>query len=157
MTSSPSVEILARAIHEDYVSRKSAGASDAGSDGSLLPWDYLPESLRESNRDQARSIDGKLHAVGYEAVALPTSSALIVEFTDEQIEVLARMEHERWVEDRVGEGWTQARERDVANKRTPYLVPWEDLSERARDLDRETVRGIPRFLAEAGFGIVPRP
>jgi release factor glutamine methyltransferase len=150
------VETLARAIHEDYVRRQRSRTTYAEGEPSLLPWDLLPESLKRSNRDQAIFIDAKLGAVGCDVVVLPGHEHRVFELEDQEIEFLARMEHERWVAERRGDGWTPGPERDLINKRTPYLVPWEGLSEAARDLDRDTVREIPRFLAEAGLGIVRR-
>ena len=157
------METLARAIHEDYVRRQRSRATYAEGEPSLLSWDLLPESLKRSNRNQAIFIDAKLDAVGCEVVVLPADEHPVLEdehpvleLEDEEIEHLARMEHERWVAERFGDGWTPGPERDLINKRTPYLVPWDELSEAARDLDRDTVREIPRFLAEAGLGIVRR-
>jgi len=71
--------------------------------------------------------------------------------------MLARMEHLRWVEDRLRQGWYLGPRRDVAGKRSPYLVPWDELSEEVRDLDRDSVRAIPRLVAELGLSIVRRP
>ena len=33
------------------------------------------------------------------------------------------------------------------------IIPWDKLSEEEKDKDRNTVREIPKFLAEAGFRI----
>jgi hypothetical protein len=67
------------------------------------------------------------------------------------------MEHLRWVEDRLRQGWRLGPRRDVAGKRSPYLVPWDELSEEVRDLDRDSVRAIPRLVAELGLSIFRRP
>jgi hypothetical protein len=71
--------------------------------------------------------------------------------------MLARREHERWWRERESDGWTFAPQKDISAKRSPYLVPWEDLSEEIRDKDRDIVRGIPAFLARAGFRVVRLP
>ena len=39
-------------------------------------------------------------------------------------------------------------------KLSPYLVSWGELAEEVRELDRLFIRGLPRFLAKAGFQIV---
>jgi hypothetical protein len=80
-----------------------------------------------------------------------------VQFEPEETEILARFEHVRWVEERLRQGWRLGPRRDAAEKRSPYLVPWEELSEEVRDLDRDSVRAIPRLLDEAGLVIVRRP
>ena len=74
----------------------------------------------------------------------------------DEIETLARLEHVRWVEDRLRHGWRLGARRDVGAKQSPYLVPWTDLSDEVRDLDRDSVRLIPRLLADSGLSIVRR-
>jgi hypothetical protein len=125
-------------------------------DPSLRAWEELDESLRVSNRDQAGDIGRKLAAIGCEAVPAEQASEP-VQFEPGEIEMLARLEHARWVEERLGQGWRPGSRRDVAEKRSPYLVPWEELSENVRDLDRDSVRAIPRLLGEAGLLVVRRP
>ena len=63
------------------------------------------------------------------------------------------MEHQRWVDQRRLDGWTPG-QKDIEAKTTPYLVPWDHLSEEVKELDRQTVRGLPAFLARAGYQIV---
>ena len=70
---------------------------------------------------------------------------------------LRGMEHVRWVEDRLRQGWRLGPCRDVAGKRSPYLVSWDELSEEVRDLDRDSVRAIPALVADSGLSIVRRP
>jgi len=79
------------------------------------------------------------------------------ELEPEEIEMLARAEHDRWIEDRLRQGWRFGLRRDVAAKLSPYLVAWEELAEGVRDLDRDSVRAIPHLLAESGLKIVRRP
>ena len=43
-------ETLARALHEDYLRQQSAAGVTPQQDSSLVPWDALPEHLKESNR-----------------------------------------------------------------------------------------------------------
>ncbi len=147
---------IARAIHEDYVRRRHAEGRHSDDDPSLAPWADLPETLRESNRHQADDIDRKLIAVSCEVVRDENGTHPTIEFTDPEVEKLAKLEHERWVEERLASGWSVAPTKDVEAKQTPYLVPWEDLSEGVRDLDRDTVRQIPQFLATLGFAVVRR-
>ena len=44
--------------------------------------------------------------------------------------------------------------RDSAKKTTPHLVPWAQPDEPTRELDRITVRDLPRFLLDVGYEIV---
>jgi len=147
---------LARAIHEDYVRRRKGDGSLSPDDPALRDWDDLAESLRASSRDQAAHIERKLASIGCEARPSEEVSGASVDLEPDEIETLARLEHVRWVEDRLRQGWRRGTRRDVAGKRSPYLVPWSDLSEEVRDLDRDSVRLIPRLLADSGLSIVRR-
>jgi RyR domain len=144
---------LAKAIHEDYVCRLTAGEnSPAVSDPSLLPWESLPETLRHSNLDQAADIPRKLAAIGCRIVNLEEAPDALYEFDERDVERLAMLEHERWVRERSEAGWTTG-PRDVERMTTPHLVAWNDLTEQARDLDRDAVRAIPRVLESEGLAV----
>ena len=120
----------------------------------MQPWEELPESLKESNRDQAAHIGTKLAAVGRGVVPLADWDAdRNTGFSHDEIELLAEMEHERWVEQRRLDGWTPG-PKDIVAKHTPYLVPWSALGEEVKEWDRQAVRGIPSFLARAGYQII---
>lgn len=147
-------DVIARAIHADYVRRGVAAGRSELTDPSLCAWDDLETSLQDSNRDQARHITGKLRAVGC-SVAPVTAKSAGVTFTGDEVERMAVMEHDRWVADRLASGWTPG-PRDPIAHTTPYLVPWDELDEPTRDLDREAVRAIPDVLAEAGLAVVRR-
>lgn len=148
------LELVARAIHTDYVRRTRSEGTGSGDDPSLLPWEELPETLRASNRDQAADIENKLAAVSCEIATEDDGRVPVHEFSDAEIEQLAKLEHERWEAERLADGWTLGPIKDTVAKETPHLVPWEDLSEDIRDLDRDTVRRIPQFLGEVGLVVV---
>lgn len=150
-------ELIARAIHADYLRRGKVDGSLPEDDPSLRAWEELDESLRASDRDQAGDIGRKLASIGCAAVPAEQARSEPVQFEPGEIEMLARLEHARWVEERLRQGWRPGPRRDVAERRSPYLVPWEELSEKVRDLDRDSVRAIPRLLAEVGLLIVRRP
>jgi hypothetical protein len=151
-------ELVSRAIHEDYCRQQVAGGATRETNAVLVGWDELPEGLRESNRRQADHIAVKLDAVGCEIAPSADGTAPPFEFPPAEIELLAELEHDRWTAERLFEGWTFAPgKKDVERKTSPYLVPWAELSEEIRELDRDTVRGLPAFLAEAGFRVVRTP
>jgi hypothetical protein len=147
-------ETLARAIHADYVRHQRERGATPESNPSMVGWEELPESLKESNRDQARHIGVKLAAVGCEVVPLADRDPEPFSFSAEELERLARMEHDRWWRQREADGWTFAPQKDIERKKSPYLVPWEELSEEIREYDRDTVRGLPALLSGTGFRIV---
>ena len=62
------------------------------------------------------------------------------------------MEHERWNWQRRIQNWTyKAGPKDEKNKTTPYLLPYDQLEDKIKEYDRETVRLIPALLERAGF------
>jgi hypothetical protein len=79
-------------------------------------------------------------------------------FTDDEIQQLAQMEHERWMQERRAEGKVYGPIR--AGNQHPDLVDWQYLSDTAQDKDRDAIRELPAILGEAGFQIIrlpPRP
>jgi hypothetical protein len=71
-----------------------------------------------------------------------------------EVERLAIIEHERWAADRHLDGWSYAPVRDNGLKHHPQLIPYADLSEPMKDLDRFAVRGLPTLLARQGLGVL---
>jgi RyR domain len=148
-------EALARAMHENYVREQQAKGDGSASNPSLVPWEEAEESLKASNRRFADGIGEKLRAAG--CVVRPASSEDPADpqfrFTDEEVEVLARIEHDRWASDLERDGWRSGPVKDPVAKEHPLLVSWSELSEEDRDKDRAAVRNLPRMLLEAGFAI----
>jgi hypothetical protein len=143
-------DAIARAIHAQYVRNQQGRKSP--DDPAMASWEMLAEPLRESNRHQAGQIMEKLRRFGYK-VRIPANGQLAAfQFEPEEEEILAEMEHDRWVADRLQEGW-QSGPRDPEKKMTPYLVPWNQLAEEIKEYDRDAVRGIPGILAEVGLEI----
>jgi RyR domain len=141
---------IARAIHERY--RRNQARRKTATDPAVQPWGELAETLRESNRHQAGDIGRKVRGLGYRVVSTD-GEPTVAQFTPEEIERLAMMEHDRWVAERRASGWTTGAVRDIERKITPHLVPWDQLAEEVREYDRDAVRAIPELMAEAGFEI----
>jgi hypothetical protein len=149
-----SQDILARAIHEAYVNKQWREGQRAPENANLVAWEMLPEEMKDSNRQQADHIAVKLRAIGYSAHPVSRDESTAFEFTTEEVELLAEMEHRRWHAERLLAGWSyDPGTRDLERKTNPYLVDWEQLPEQIKDYDRHTVREIPAFLAKAGFEI----
>jgi RyR domain len=147
------VERLARLIHDSFLAMRNADGVQLGATPAMKLWDELPEDLREANRAQARDLGNKLELL--EATATTTSPARPFAFAEEEIEMLARYEHDRWVSERIAAGWTYGK-RDDAAKTHDLLVPWLYLSAKKQEVDREMVRGIPKLVEAAGFFITRR-
>jgi len=148
------VERLARSIHDRYLLFR-AGDGVAPGDGARarVPWVQLPEDLRRSNRAQAEDIGRKLRLTGL-ALAPRSGANEPVEMTEEQVEYLAVLEHQRWRAEWEGAGWRLARRRDGRSRTHPDLRDWADLPESTRETNRREIREIPHVLADVGLAMV---
>jgi hypothetical protein len=150
-------EILARVIHDEYRGQQLEKGETLESNPSLVPWDELPEGLKESNRRQADSLGVKLGKIGCYIVPMTDWNADPIEFTPGEIEMMAEMEHEDWMDERLTDGWEYAPgPKDINKKKSPSLIPWNKLSEEEKEKDRNPVRQMPTFLEKAGFQIYRR-
>jgi hypothetical protein len=119
----------------------------------MKPFDELPEDLKASNRMQAERAAGFLEKVGYRVLRERRKSATRIKLSRKEINLMAEMEHGRWVVERLQSGWRFGPERDPAKKISPYLIPWSKLVKEQRNWDRNAVQGWPRILAEAGLQV----
>jgi hypothetical protein len=149
------LEAVAQAVHEQYLREQVSDGARMGSTAALVPWKILNEDLREANRDQARDIDAKLSSIGC-AITEADAGDKTFRFTIDELETLARWEHDRWSRQRLEAGWALGAVRDDAHKRHPSLVPWAQLSESEKDKDRDAVRNIPAVLRSVGLGVARR-
>jgi uncharacterized membrane protein len=154
-------ENLAQAIHDDYGAIHESGPRAAargqdrggapGGAGPLGPWSELPEEFKESNRAQARQIGEKLAIIG--CLMVPAFDPnLDFAFADDELQLLARLEHERWMEERTAQGFELGPTRH--GRVRPDLVPWDRLSDEARARNIQAVRHIPDMLARVGFQVL---
>jgi hypothetical protein len=122
---------------------------------SLVPWAELAEAEREQNRAAVRDIPNKLAQAGYVMIPARSNQAPF-EFPDgdEDLEQLAEMEHQRWMESKLEAGWRHAPETDKKQKVHEALLPWEKLPPNEKEKDRALVRAIPRILALVGYTVV---
>jgi voltage-gated potassium channel Kch len=148
-------EVLARAIHENYVANQKAEGATPNSNSSIRPWNELPKTLQESNRRQADHFGEKLKSAGCEIRRSYVWDIQLFKFNQSTIEILAEAEHDRWVTERKADGWKyRPGKKDIDSKKSPYLVPWNKLSDEIKEYDRHTVVNLARYLAMEGFEIV---
>jgi uncharacterized membrane protein len=155
-TTTQVTERLAQAIHDTRGGAGEAASRGAGTGtvpGSGLPhrWEELPEERREPARAQARQVGEMLAAIG--CLMVPAfDPALAFTFTDEEAQLLARLEHERWAAGQMVRSSPDGpgpQDRD-----DPGLVPWEQLPDDARAEYADAARGVPAMLAGVGFQVL---
>jgi hypothetical protein len=142
---------------------------------SLKSYAELPEDEKQQNRGNVQDIPTKLARVGY--VMMPArSNEPPFDFPGSDLELLAEMEHERWMQAKIATGWRWAAKTDRAQKLHADILLWRTLSdeeqvrlytpaeraaigpgelpEEEKDKDRSLVQGIPQILAKVGYTIV---
>ena len=143
-------EKLAQAIHERY--RKDQEGKKPADHPAMQPWECLAEDYRESNRQQADHMPAKLKLIGYGFRPVIGREPVILAFAPEEVERLAEMEHDRYVDERIKAGWRLGPD-NAQEKTNPTLEPWKDLEEKEKDKDRKAGSDIPALMAEAGFEV----
>lgn len=152
----PRVQAMARALFAAY-------NEHLRRDGKPVEYERFedqPATLRCSCVGQALGFWDKAELLGCDIVpaddARAAGAARVGNVSEGEVETLARAEHDRWVSERLADGWTFAPVKDADAKTSPYLVPYDELSEEVKDYDREPMRGLVGQLAAAGLALVRR-
>jgi hypothetical protein len=177
MVCHPKRELVAQACHEGYLSTIRRQIADAERNGETdratelrsrpanVPWERLSPHDRDSNRALANAHRSHLQAthlvrktkryVIRERLVGHTGSAVepVFYFSPDEIEFLAEREHQRWEQFKRKSGWTYGAVRNDDQKQHPSLVPFNELDEPTKELDREIFRQLPAILARADFVI----
>ncbi|NTU44642.1 MAG: ATPase [Chlorobiaceae bacterium] len=120
----------------------------------LVSFAALSAHNQEKNRAAVRDIPNKLAAFGYAIVPMRNNEQA-VEIPIPELKEMAKLEHERWMESKLADGWKYAPETNKEKKLHALLVDWEQLSKEVKDKDRALVsENIPLLLKEAGYTIV---
>ena len=144
---------IAQALHKDYFDKQIAAGKKIGEKPALYPWEQLSDEFRDSNRRAADHIPVKLRAIGLRVGEHEKHATPHVAFDKEEIELMARMEHESWCADRLLLGYRYGEVRDDANRIQPYLVEWDRLDPGVKQWDRDQVKAIPEALKGSKYGI----
>jgi voltage-gated potassium channel Kch len=154
------IEALAERVHDAY--RRSQRRTRHSDDPAMQPWSRLSPTLRASNRAQVAYIPALLAAAGLRVVGRDRGCPLVLEGVTESHpssiplpqpwENMARMEHGRWVVERLRQGW-ELGDRRPARLVSPYLVGWDELDETTKEWDRDVIRGLPELLEAMDLGV----
>jgi hypothetical protein len=148
------IDRLARTVHQRYLDERLARGIELGSRPAMQPWEEISEDTRESNRAQVRDIGAKLDLLEATVTVMPPARPFT--FAEDEVEMLARYEHDRWVSERIAAGWTYGPVRDDEAKVHDLLVPWLYLTPQKQDADRRVVRAVPDLIEAAGWYISRR-
>lgn len=150
MSSSSLIENLARLMHLEYI-RYVTGENCAFSVQSSREWDELDDEFRESNRNLAESALQYLSFLHYSIGKENRRPDLIIIFSNDDVEKLAQIEHCRWMEEKFMDGWRYGVVRDDERRLHPDLVPWSDLPDDRKNIDRFLISKIPELLRILGY------
>lgn len=144
------LEQMARTIHQNY--NLVQAERHPGQPLEYPDWEGLPDTLKYSNIRQALAMFDKLRACGY-VTGAPGGCDEVSGFTPEEIERLARTEHDSWMDERTQDGWKYGPVKDVEKKLSPYLLPYDALTEEIKELDRDAVRNVFPLLRQIGLAV----
>lgn len=157
------VDQYARISHEKYRSQRIRDAIEFGisqdeirriqSDERMADWSELKELYKESKRSQIRFLgerfEGFNTGIGLRPI-LPGAADTIAELYGPILEQLAQLEHQRWLRDKLSNGWSLGK-LDQQLRHHPDMVPYDQLDESVKDYIRVSVRSIPEYLKEIGY------
>lgn len=120
----------------------------------MAEWSELDEFYKEGHRSQIRYIGEKL--MSYESnlglrPVLPGASDSVRELYGPVLEELSMLEHERWMKDKLAEGWRYGRKKDPELKLSPEMVPFDELDPQVKAFIRKAVRHFPEYLEAIGY------
>ena len=146
-------ELVARVFYEDHLARTGAGEA---------AWDALAPDEQDPYLRRADDVAAKVELIGATVAKdgpatrgrrdAPESDGFL--FTPEELELLSRHEHERWMEEKLDTGWRLGPEVDAASRTHPSLVDYDLLPVEEKVKDTEVVARIPALLRAAGLRIV---
>lgn len=148
-------ERLARAWHEVYLEERRRLGSTPDLDPLTVEWGDLPDGVRSAGCDRAVHVGAKLAALGYALVLVEGGAPEPAVLTDAEVDLMAQMEHDRWVEQRRRAGWSLG-PHDARAKTNPNMVPWQQLAPEAREHLRLSERALPAVLVRARLRVVRR-
>lgn len=115
-----------------------------------------PEKTIQTALDNIAKYRAKAERFGYRIVhvkALRDRDVAIQEFSVEEMEQLAKMEHDRWMAQKISQGYVWGEAKDDEKKTHPCIVPYDALPENEKDKDRRNIRNMIPFLREVGLVI----
>ncbi|MCP5128652.1 MAG: NAD-binding protein [Pseudomonadales bacterium] len=141
------LDAMARTLHNAYLNTQLAAGASKRANASLIPWSELPAHKKKANRHAAAHMDVKLRIANCVACDIDSDEPEAVFPPDDlTMELLAQLEHRRWMADKHLAGYSYGDVRDEDRMLHPDLIPWEQLTEEDKEKDRANIRQIPQLL-----------
>lgn len=150
------IEQIAARIHQFYCE---LAIKEKWTNDFPMPYEELPEFMKEDNREAARRIGNVLGLAGLILVPREDHSwneeeqAEIRDVIEQSLEVLAEGEHDGWVESRLRHGWRPGPKKNIEAREHHLLKPYAELSEKEKNKDRDSVHNYVDIIADTTFRI----
>lgn len=145
------IEYLAEACHDAY--RKQRRAEDVPETGEMMrKFAKLKEGTRESNRQSVRAALVHLAYRGYQLCPYRRGGARFT-LPDEDRGEFSYNEHDRWLREKLLEGWTFAKKKSGDLRLNPDIKKFDNLLEGEKYFDGLPVATVLRELPKLGYGL----
>jgi len=143
----PAREKMAKMVHDYYRESNKGTMND-------IPWSQLSVYDQQQNRYQVDSITDTLHSLGFDVELFDKEEQAFNQ--DELINELAIAEHERWMKDKISQGFKFGMEKSVELMTHPNILDWNKLNPEDRQKDIDAMSKIPNLLSVTGLSIVKK-
>ncbi|MFH1197771.1 MAG: hypothetical protein V1720_18870 [bacterium] len=148
--SSEQLEEMAKVIHNNYVQGQPQKVELAEN---IKPWDELRSDFKNSNINQAQFMSEVLYLNGFGIRKIVDDGKAVREFRKDELLKMSKMEHGRFVAERLLQGWQYGPVKDTVNKISPYLVAWDEVPAHIQQYDVDNIIHYPDLLKTAGLEI----
>jgi ppGpp synthetase/RelA/SpoT-type nucleotidyltranferase len=158
LLTSEEINKLAPVVHEFYREKrrkdlKPEKETDINKYRVVMKWDKLAPSLQNSNLKQVAFMEHIFNRGKLKFKKSSNPAKFIIPDNYKTIDDMARFEHARWNAERLLDGWKYG-PKDVLNKVTPYLIPWDELDSETKTYDYDPIKNFPGLLMTIGYEIV---
>lgn len=118
-----------------------------------LPWEKANKEYKSFYIDLARNIPDALLFINYDIVSVSGKLNEPITFSMEELEVLAKYEHTRWLLHKKNRGWNYGEVLDDKNKTDPFIRSFNLLPIDKKDQIIEFVKSWSEALAHVSYAL----
>lgn len=111
-------------------------------------WELLDEEYKDSIRLIIRYIPNALQKINYDIISVKEKPE-VIEFTDQELIMLAEYEHKRWCLDKKEKGWVYGEVIDAEKKTHNALMPYYNLPDEIKESFLKDIKSWPQILANS--------
>lgn len=144
------LEDMAKVIHHNYVQDQLKNVKTAEN---LKEWKELRADYKNSNINQALFVSEILALNGFGIRKISDDGKAVKEFKKDELLKMSKMEHGRFVAERLLQGWKYGPKKDADKMISPYLVSWDEVPPEIQQYDVNSINNYPGLLKMAGLEI----